>query len=628
MAPTGRPRDVPRDLVESMKEERENEDLGLRGVDLRGLQAFVANRRQDYAVAHGGNPDVAPPPLPRSVAKRLRKEIAPDIGHGVMKTTARVMALNDFHNAVSHAAIAQNLVDIRPELFVNVDDTGLLLGTKKGTKPLLYSAAGIADKLRQRGLQRAMGKVVTKFRVCHIIFIVNAAGVVMHYAILIEDSSFPHSSCHFIGPERTLSVWLLRVNYDKQKLFGKIIRKIVVPKLRAIEAALLAPPPLPLQLTPPSDTESLEELDEAPAAPPASEPLRKVIEFDGAFAQVNAVLQQAELLEKCKEANVELVKFAAACSAPQQPLDNGPCFANLKSYFNSSRFDFSDTTGSPSTFMVDFLHNVFDQLPMTGDSKSTFRCLLSHIEAAVSKSFPMRALQLSFERSGNFPFSCPQIFAGYAGWSKLPGVQQAILIAATPHFARYAGKHGSVPDAIIDAYLAKKGLDFDFFELRDPSKRPLEELHPSYQRDVWLNNDRYLADQQQKAAAKEAEKQRLAQARVDREAKKEARKLAKEEADRRREEKAARKLQQQQKQPVTSRKARRRKQPPAAFVYQCGNPACTAQCVDGGAGEENWKGCETCRGLWFCPARACQLLLEAHERNRHGGGAGRARGQQ
>ena len=153
VAPTGRPPDVPRDLVESMKEERESEDLGLRGVDLHGLQAFVANKRQDYAVAHGGNPDVVPAPLPRSVDKRLRKEFAPDIGHGVLKPTERVMALNDFHNSVSHAAIAQNLVGIRPELFVNVDDTGLLLGTRKGEKPLLYSAAGIVDKLRQRGLQ-------------------------------------------------------------------------------------------------------------------------------------------------------------------------------------------------------------------------------------------------------------------------------------------------------------------------------------------------------------------------------------------------------------------------------------------------------------------------------------------
>ena len=417
------------------------------------------------------------------------------------------------------------------------------------------------------------------------------------------------------------------MNYDKQKLFGKIMRKIVVPKLCAIEVALLVPPPPPLQLTPPSDLESLDESDEAPAAPPAAGPERKVILFDGDFPQVNAVLQQAKLLEACREAAVELVKFAAACSAPQQPLDNGPCFSNLKSYFSSSRFDFSDTTGSPSTSMADFLHNVFDKLPMTGDSKSTFRCLLSHIEAAVSKSFPKRALQLGFERSGNFPFSCPQIFAGYAGWSKLPAEQQAILIAAVPHFARYAGKHGSVPDAIIDAYLAKKGLDFDFFELRDPTARPLEELHPSYQHDVWLNNEAYLADQQQKAAAKAAEKQRLAQARVDREAKKAAKKIEKEEADRRREEKAARKLQQQQKQPGASRKAGKRKEPPASFVYQCGNPACTSQCVDGGAGEENWKGCETCRGLWFCPARACQLMPEAHERNRHGGGAGRVRGQ-
>ena len=54
-----------------------------------------------------------------------------------------------------------------------------------------------------------------------------------------------------------------------------------------------------------------------------------------------------------------------------------------------------------------------------------------------------------------------------------------------------------------------------------------------------------------------------------------------------------------------------------AKITKCSGSGCSAKCTeDGGL---DWKGCDHC-DLWFCPKKACQGCLLAHQQYCEAGG--------
>jgi len=623
-APPGRPRRVSAALVSSMAAKRKEADLNLNGVEHGGLHDFIEAERLADSVAHGGNPYVHPLPLSASTAKRIGHEVAPDRGAGSFKNASRVNAVLDVHNAISMAAVCGNLQDIHSELLLTFDDLSIELGTKKGARPQVYSAFGAKAALRARALQPAVRKDASQYRVPHVSLASSAAGHLAHCHINISDRRIASMQFYVVGASATFSISYTPQRYDHAELFGLIYHRGLQPFLDRAARALLLP--------------SFQEVDLAaagaaaqPAAPlsPADEAaaalaMRKAITLDGAYPQVNAIMGAADLASECRAQNTEVVKWAAGASLVQQPADVSPIHRSLHQYYNSASFA-SRSGGSPSAAMADFLSQVHDKSRLDSASKKTYAGLLSTIENAVNQCVTSNALQDGFRITGLRPFSVPQIFTAFSGFSHLNKPTSDILIDSVPHFTRKVARHGTVSDEHIDSYLTGRGLDMSHFQVRPPDAVPLSDLHPSRQRTTWLNNEAYLADYKRKqadkraaaaaAAVRTAERKRLAEVRKQEKEQKSAAATAKKTKTAENKEKKRKKAESAAARPPSAKKLR---EDAVRKTLRCANPDCKAKNTKEDPAQDGWLPCADCAGVWFCGGPVCWCLHSIH-RSKHDG---------
>jgi len=353
-----------------------------------------------------------------------------------------------------------------------------------------------------------------------------------------------------------------------------------------------------------------------PAGAAAPDPgLRKAITMDGAYPQVNEILDGAVVLQVAAAEHIELIKWAAKCSLTMAAADVSPIHRNLHSFFNSSRFNYS-AEGNPSVGMLAFIRDFLQPSAIDTSSKKTYVAFLSHLETAVSQSITKKALDEGWQRTGVRPFDVAQILSGFSDWDNLPEATADTLLACAPHFQRVAAREGFVTDQHIDLYLTARGVDIDQLAGR-PSDAPLlEDLHPSRRRTIWLNNERFVAEYRQKRAAKAAAKQQAADATAQRRAEAAVRKQAAEQKRSDKEKRAAKRAA-KRKSPASAVG-----QPPAAKrgasyvplpVFRCANIDCKAKCVRDTAESLGWRKCRRCGSGWYCGLPVCAAALSAHQ---------------
>lgn len=122
-------------------------------------------------------------------------------------------------------------------------------------------------------------------------------------------------------------VFLIPTGYNQRCVFNEIHKYAIIPAVIARRQELLASANhtglhiIPSQNTQPSG-EIITVPDEQIDSVLKKQQLQKIIlAFDGAFEQVAAALD--ELQVKCEPQNIDLFKWAAACSGYQQANDVG-----------------------------------------------------------------------------------------------------------------------------------------------------------------------------------------------------------------------------------------------------------------------------------------------------------------
>ena len=486
--------------------------------------------------------------------KRFKKESGITAGThtGSSKTTTRLRARAEVENSVTVAAIMGLMSDVPDELLLSTDAFTLQLGAKKGEKVRVYMWRGSKKALADRGLSPGFVGDKSQYRCLPLLISHSAAGHIVHTAALIADKTITRREVHRIGVDGRLSVWLLPTGYNEVKLFTVYEEEFLAPQIVKIRADLASPAGEPLCSSP----DTLFSSPDTPAAPKTSissssrgskallnlhavEKHRAVQTFDGAFPQIKAVLQDGGLARKFKELNIELVKFAAASSNVQQPADVGRMHHILHEFLKKAKLE--SVQSMSSTAMQTFVTSVFDHLEIPTGSKQSFRSALLWLEGALSKAFTIPSIKDAWSTTGYRPFNEAQIMSGWFNWSNMTAEQAECLLACIPECTEIAAELGRVPDTAIHEILEKNHVDASSFFERGSEAKPLEAGPVSFERCVWLNNEGFLASEQQKreAAAPEEESKQKRKAQVQEKREEAARKKV--DAQQRRADKASKK---------------------------------------------------------------------------------------
>ena len=165
---------------------------------------FIDDHRRAEMKARGQHLNVSLPTISRSSVRNYRLQFAPDrFTAASIKNPTRIRALAEIHNAVTCAALASQLQDVPPETFVSMDAVGVRLGDRMDDKPFVYLANGSRAALLDRNLLPATSKTMDQFRVVNCIVAHNAAGHVVHCAVMIKDDTI--TACQVSSITDTLS---------------------------------------------------------------------------------------------------------------------------------------------------------------------------------------------------------------------------------------------------------------------------------------------------------------------------------------------------------------------------------------------------------------------------------------
>lgn len=229
------------------------------------------------------------------------------------------------------------------------------------------------------------------------------------------------------------------------------------------------------------------------------------------------------LSEECRLKDIEVLKFAAACSLTQAPADVGRSHALLKSLIKSRAFKrLADSRPTVSASMKNFIQNYLLTSELDNPSLQTFRKFLEVVEPMIDKAFGAFNIQSAYAKSGMMPFNVRKIMTGCPAWVNLSTEQAQRILDCVPELRDIAILHGRVTDDEIRSTMERHEVDMGMFPPRELcSLTSLEERHPSHQRVLWLNNETFLAKQRKAQDAKVLAETKLALEREEKKRKKE-----------------------------------------------------------------------------------------------------------
>ena len=271
----------------------------------------------------------------------------------------------------------------------------------------------------------------------------------------------------------------------------------------------------------------------------AEEDIRIIWSFDGELKFLDAMLDAIvdNVPEALQQMGFEILKFAAAASKTQQPLDVSTSFRALEQFVKALR-------SIGSAHYTDALSSHILK-GMDASSLKTYVLFLSNLPDMLSKAFNKDAIKKGWSTAGFVPFDVLAILRRCTTWSQLSREQADAIIGSFPELLKHAMKKGEVDDDIMQR-LVGDVINFDEWVAMHsgtPTKRgiPLELQALNRHRAVWLNHEattkrraeaeeRKEAEAREKAelkAKKEAEHKRKAEEKEQRDLEKEAKRKQK-----------------------------------------------------------------------------------------------------
>jgi hypothetical protein len=234
----GRPEIMPFQAMTELRGTVEAADASGSSMTTTRLKLAIDDQRQKQILAAGGNALTRLPGISMPTMRKIMSGAAPDTAKkGAARSRSRVRAEQEWHNGITEYAIISHFAELPRETMVSVDAVAVVLGKKPGDKPTVHMAAGTKDYLRAHNLSPGAEVAPEQFRMAHCLITHNAAGNVVHAAVLIKDTSITKTVGHPISP--SLSVWLVNPKHDKRLFFQHYFEHCLLSPLEKIRKDLV-----------------------------------------------------------------------------------------------------------------------------------------------------------------------------------------------------------------------------------------------------------------------------------------------------------------------------------------------------------------------------------------------------
>jgi hypothetical protein len=385
-------------------------------------------------------------------------------------------------------------------------------------------------------------------------------------AIKIYDNSFVKLEHFDIYNDRSYSVWFIPVGHDEKIVVMSVYTNYIIPNLDNERQRLVA--------CINSHRPIANHVDESD--------LRADITLDGAYSQINDFIEYLAS-STCAMHDIELIKWAAASSMVQQPLDAGTMHRTVKQAIKL--YDYS-IIPEPSTHLKLFIDKTLNTSLLSAPSKVTFSKFILHMESMIGKGYSHECIKKAWKITGYVPLVPSKILSGCSGWNDLPLDQKEKVLSILPRLKPIAREHGKISDQEINEAMVAAGANMDLFS----PPRLVGDVTTSMDRCIWFNHSQYI----QKVYSRIQEKEtKAAEAAIALDARREKQDAAREER-------------------ATSIAMGR--PPNRVTAYKCPGPNCQAKFTTSNVNHQGfWTACEypSCT-KWFCKREECIDAHEAH----------------
>lgn len=501
------------------------------------------------------------------------------------QNTSRQNALGDFRNYISCASVTKGCFNsVLGDLLTNSDDVSFLLDGWE-SHPKVVLTQKMVEWLEENRLSPKVPSERSQRRMVSLFATSIATGKMLHFDCKIFDSCFTQLQSFEISDD--LSIWLIPISYDLEKLTGFIFETQIIPKIQKLQemkslsirfgVKSCSHDPDSTAVVP-FENEEDEALQQQESMFNTSRPtLRAVVTIDGERNQTKC-FTECGLSEKCRNLNIEYLKWAGGCSSVQQPNDVSTCHHVAHQRIRSFQYR-HESPPEPSLEMklfIDHLENRIDS-----DSFKTYSKFLKHVERFASEAFNAKAVQDGWKNCSYLPFSTAKILSKWPYWEDAEfQMYHEQILAAVDELSIVALERGEVTDLEMQTVFDELEIPITF----PPIKTDKADLAIMNRRVTWGNNETFLSENKRRKEAEELAKQ-------EREAVQRAKNASK---------------------PATSleyieKLATSRKRP-----IKCADPGCETKLTPTSKFED-WECCCLKCLFVFCGEPTCHLALDRHQ---------------
>ena len=225
---------------------------------------------------------------------------------------------------------------------------------------------------------------------------------------------------------------------------------------------------------------------------------RIVWSFDGDIPQIQALLEE-EMAAYIEEHRVELFKFAAACSAKQQPNDVMKGFLVLKRLLRSLKFKYSELQEvEVPSYMANLKKFLKRNSTFDSEERELVESFFSKLPQVLRVSMSPKIIADGYR--GLVPFDKVHLLTQCTSWNRYSEETQQQVIQSIPKLAKLAERYQLTEKMLDEANIPASPAPPDpegFMDNQTNKKRavqkkppvPLEDLPLWRQRATWLNKE-------------------------------------------------------------------------------------------------------------------------------------------
>jgi hypothetical protein len=441
-----------------------------------------------------------------SYAKKVKELIV----QGEVKNTARTQAYENVRNPLSLCAVLNAAFEtISPELFISVDEVSVLLNGWE-SKPQVLTSKKAKELLDELGMSVSITEETQKRRVVSFIAAICADGLALCTFMKIVDRNFTgfKDEPSIYKMDRGLYIYLAHTETSETKIFKdiyKLIAKEANEKKKFLfERDLYGLAGNRIQLTESThesdnemvgsstlynssnpDYENITEIEQDVNRAFEEEDVQDqlienviddrinvtafdfiehkyeyiAIACDGAFAQIDALLNHLNDKFISKGKKIMFVKYSGGCSMTQSPNDQGKMHIILHACVRSPSFryeNYSDPLGLNWLELKSLM-----KLYLDGSSFKTIWKCTCYAEDFLEKAFTTMNVKSAFRRAGVWPLNYARILSKCPHFRELNQEKADYVYNSVNQLSDVVKEHGYIPEDVFQDILSNEfeGLD-------------------------------------------------------------------------------------------------------------------------------------------------------------------------